>query len=1512
MDVTAEAKVMHKRLMTGLMIYGWLLWAPWPIAAQFLPEPLNLERSASQTQLQVGQETDIQIRVQAQDASLCTQTHSQPADVVLVIDVSSSMSSDNKMTAAQEAATQFIEAMDVTTDRVAVIAFHSFATTELSLTQDKVAARQAVAALRIQDMTDIAAALREAGNVLQERRAEATANIVLLSDGGSDYNPAVEAAQVLRNKGFDIFSISLGKNADQVLMKDLASAAGGHWHAPSAYDLTQIYADIQKRIEASGIKNVEVTVTYDDNYLSLLPLSVTPNATVNDAALTWQLPLVTNEVQTLHFRVQAIQTGNFPASPSAQLRYLCGEEPRGVDLGPAVDLVVLLPPTPTPLPYCELDPLGNDCITTVACLGPLSLPCAGLGMPWWVCFLLLLLLLSATLLWWLWQQLENRRRHTTVSQKGAITSPASNLMPWTPLTSSPTPVPLQPLERTRNVRVPLRTLVIGLGGTGEGVIQSLEQTLQEAYGQMPATIRCLALDIEPKVNGLHTYHIPVNQSVSRLIERATTPHTDIPEVGAWLPANTSLDTRVYATGRPLRRLALFADLTAVKARLSTELRALLREAGDDVTIYVVGALAGMTGSALLVDIAHWLRLRAQTENAPGIAIHALLLLPEAHTAGMPLEIQSPVWQTAAAAWRELNRFQLVFEPPYPLQYLNDRTVRESKLFERVYLLGPERQDGPSLMVAPLQAGLYPAIADIIVGLADPATRPVWEERARAMDSRLNNQQRQRWEPLYSSLGSFTYVLPIEDLLERQALHFMLDWVKAMRTSKGDKHESALTFLAQSVSATGISSTSLIRSVADFIRQEHSNAIAQAESYGLALLEWLGPFTEDADQKFSRESIHELAISDMCRRVLTSDVARAPDYAADTQRVLKQAAEVVAQLSQIQPWLNGCQEVQQCILKRLLDEQLAPMLCFAPQRAERTGPAAALDFLKNLQDCLKHYHTIVQAARVSYEPEARVARAHAQEQREALEAMTCQRVEGHPTYGRAALSGLVPAVGATLLFGALTLAMPAWSLPLGGLAAVGSGVGIWLSHRKLFGKSAFVQQQRTYLEAEQAHMEAEVTLALYTAWECIAEAWVTLVSQTLQPLQAWDQCLAMLLDARLPEIHQEVAARRAQRDAIQVRKYLDDDPLEKALYQRFFDPAVLTEARTRVNWRLQAEGVWLPDVAGTAVYTLSSVTLEAVEQALFNVARSYASRVRMLNIADVLTEWYAAPTVAEEAGLGSAPLIRIYPNLQPESEAHRLMSVQTQKQPVYFDDILRQLRKPAAQSHTEQLTASSHAHRCAVLASLDVLRLAGLPAWEHGREFYSHTSGEVRAALHVFPAEVNAAHWETQSGNVGLQGVILSPTTSLTLENSRRALAFWRALACGWIQDREASRRGITSLWTLALELPGAAPVWLTEPDENTPSLWRAAATFALTPARDAITAAIGEAWNAFLHPARPQDKRAVARVLEATLDRANELRAASDPREAKLHILLRLAAEDGLRRLEGGALLFNPSENDIR
>lgn len=187
----------------------------------------------------------------------------EPVDIMLVIDTSGSMGADdyspNRLASAKEAAKMFAR-RKVTqdyNDRVGVIGFGGSATVfhPLDSNLDKVAS--SIDKLRITHSgtmigTGLRAAQKELGRHKSKRQA-----IVLLSDGGDEYDSSkpLEVARSL--KGIKVFAIGIGTLKggmaklphgrqkvflNEKLLKQSAKVTGGEYlYAPDVPRLQQIY-----------------------------------------------------------------------------------------------------------------------------------------------------------------------------------------------------------------------------------------------------------------------------------------------------------------------------------------------------------------------------------------------------------------------------------------------------------------------------------------------------------------------------------------------------------------------------------------------------------------------------------------------------------------------------------------------------------------------------------------------------------------------------------------------------------------------------------------------------------------------------------------------------------------------------------------------------------------------------------------------------------------------------------------------------------------------------------------------------------------------------------------------------------------------------------------------------------------------------------------------------------------------------------------------------------------------
>jgi len=177
-------------------------------------------------------------------ACLPVKTH---ADVVLLIDVSSSMTAD-KLHAAKAAARALVALLAFPADQAAVIGFSDRPVAGSSLSPDREAVRRAIDGLAPGAGTRIDRALWAALGELRgpARRSANRPVIVLLSDGGHTGSRAdvVDLADEARALGTAVYAVGLGADADGDLLEQIAGHRGRLFMAPDAADLEAIYRHI--------------------------------------------------------------------------------------------------------------------------------------------------------------------------------------------------------------------------------------------------------------------------------------------------------------------------------------------------------------------------------------------------------------------------------------------------------------------------------------------------------------------------------------------------------------------------------------------------------------------------------------------------------------------------------------------------------------------------------------------------------------------------------------------------------------------------------------------------------------------------------------------------------------------------------------------------------------------------------------------------------------------------------------------------------------------------------------------------------------------------------------------------------------------------------------------------------------------------------------------------------------------------------------------------------------------
>ena len=175
----------------------------------------------------------------------------QRIDVLLVIDASTSMrfatrAGRPKIDAAKEAARRFLDGLALPEDQAGLVMFNAEATVLSRLTGDRAALMRAVDGIRLQEFTRIHRGVDLAQQLLlaAEHRGANLPAIVLLTDGRSNPDPsqlALDAASAAKASGIRLFTVGLGQDVEQDVLRAMASRPEDFYYAPDGEDLGAVY-----------------------------------------------------------------------------------------------------------------------------------------------------------------------------------------------------------------------------------------------------------------------------------------------------------------------------------------------------------------------------------------------------------------------------------------------------------------------------------------------------------------------------------------------------------------------------------------------------------------------------------------------------------------------------------------------------------------------------------------------------------------------------------------------------------------------------------------------------------------------------------------------------------------------------------------------------------------------------------------------------------------------------------------------------------------------------------------------------------------------------------------------------------------------------------------------------------------------------------------------------------------------------------------------------------------------
>lgn len=274
-------------------------------------------------------------------------------DIVLVLDNSASMAGE-KLDTLRSAARNFVAEVDLSRSRVGVVVFNEDARVAQGLTGDIDALSRALGGIQPaapDKVTAIDHGLKEARDHLRQRgRPSVPGVIILISDGGSDYDLAVTEADAAKAAAIEIFTI--GIQAWQRLMRAVATDDAHAFAVEGARFLYGVFEQIAGSLTAATLFQ---SITVSDEIpagFDLVPGSVQPAADWDPAArrLRWQIPGVLPAGFVLRYRLLPRQTG---AGQATNLR-AWGDYVDGFGQAGRVDFPVpridVIGPTATPEP----------------------------------------------------------------------------------------------------------------------------------------------------------------------------------------------------------------------------------------------------------------------------------------------------------------------------------------------------------------------------------------------------------------------------------------------------------------------------------------------------------------------------------------------------------------------------------------------------------------------------------------------------------------------------------------------------------------------------------------------------------------------------------------------------------------------------------------------------------------------------------------------------------------------------------------------------------------------------------------------------------------------------------------------------------------------------------------------------------------------------------------------------------------------------------------------------------
>ena len=383
--------------------------------------------------------------------------------------------------------------------------------------------------------------------------------------------------------------------------------------------------------------------------------------------------------------------------------------------------------------------------------------------------------------------------------------------------------------------MPKRVLAIGVGGSGKQALTILKERLEETYGQVPDNVALLLLDTDDLREGdsfAGTQLTPTFDERGREPEFqhvVSPPGMTMDTVFAditrgrttaymyWLEKEklqrilspAEKDIRGGAQQRRpvglvafiLRWLAIYGSILNAIGRVYGEPEEELPVGTMEIEkgkrlIFIVGSVAGGTGSGFLIHIANLVRHAIRSNsNWQSVDVSSIIVLPDAFQAYAPrMEDPTNLKPNSYAGLRELDRFTRVHSAalPYMIRYGEDiRSITWStnQPLDHAYLMDTASRTASQdfdLSGDP-KRGVFPVIADFIMAHVDSSLG----DALATLRSNASQHYDKNTGRMYSGFNVMTYIFPVDDVIESFSYRFLREMLARQLLPIKDKKTRAL-------------------------------------------------------------------------------------------------------------------------------------------------------------------------------------------------------------------------------------------------------------------------------------------------------------------------------------------------------------------------------------------------------------------------------------------------------------------------------------------------------------------------------------------------------------------------------------------------------------------------------------------------------------------------------------------------------------------------------------------------